>query len=119
MYNLRYALSLKQVNTMSNNYLTSINNFTSAAPNRQLGYLTIPWEITWDNFSQQAQKLVMALDATILTKEQGADLYHWSINFEGTRLNLYYEDNSESCWLETERQADQEVLDFIATLLEK
>lgn len=121
MYNLYlpYALPLKRVNTMNNNYLTSNYNFTSAAPKRQLGYLAIPWQIRWDNFPQQAQRLVSRLDGQVISKEVGADLYHWSINFEGTRLNLYYEDNSESCWLEVECQADYEVLEFIATLLEQ
>lgn len=74
---------------------------------------------TWDNFPTKAAQLVADLDATVISTDIGADLYHWSINFEGTRLSLYYEDNSESCWFELERAQDQDVLDFIATLVEK
>lgn len=102
---------------MSNQYLTDKFNSTSANPNRQPGYLHLDLKANWDNFPTRANTLIQLLDATVISQDIGADLYHWTIDFEGTRLSLYYEDNSDSCWLELERAQEQDVLDFIANLL--
>jgi Protein of unknown function (DUF3630) len=103
---------------MSNKKLTSKSDSTSANHNRQPGYLHLNLRANWDNFPTLANTLIACLDATVISRDIGADLYHWTIDFEGTRLSLYYEDNSESCWLELERAQEQDVLDFIATLIE-
>ncbi|NRA83083.1 MAG: DUF3630 family protein [Gammaproteobacteria bacterium] len=102
---------------MTNNYLPSKLNFTIANVNWQQGYLPLNLSTSWDNFPIDAKELAKHLGATIVSQEVGADLYHWTLDFEGTRLNLIYEDNSESCWLELHHSHEQEVLDFIATLI--
>jgi len=102
---------------MSNEQLPLKINSTVATDNRQLGYLALTLKTCWDDFPNQATAIVERLGATVITREVGADLCHWRIDFEGTKLGLFYEDTSESCWLELEHRNEQDVLDFITTLL--
>jgi len=102
---------------MSNKQLPFKINSTVATGDRQLGYLTLATETCWDDFPNHAMALVQQIGATVITREIGADLCHWRIDFEGTKLGLFYEDTSESCWLELEHRDEQDVLDFITTLL--
>jgi hypothetical protein len=102
---------------MSNKQLTHKLNSTTAAHNRQQGYLPLRVKTCWDNFPADAQSLVKRLGAQVISRDIGADLYHWRIDFEATKLGLFYEDTSESCWLELEHHEEQDVLDFIASLL--
>lgn len=121
MYNLSIPLGsilfLRPNKIMSDKDLPDKINSTAATEFRQQGYLALMIKTSWDNFAIQAQIIVEQLGATVLSREVGADLCHWRIDFEGTKLGLFYEDTSESCWLELEQRQEQEVLDFIATLL--
>ncbi|MDP2561019.1 DUF3630 family protein [Psychrobium sp. 1_MG-2023] len=94
-------------------------NSTAAQPIKQQGSLYINLSIDWDQFDQVASQLIEKLDMTVKTKEIGADLHRWTVDFEGTRLYLTYEETSNSLWFELDRAEDQEILDFIATLLQK
>jgi len=94
-------------------------NSTIAKSFNQLGSIHINTAIDWDRFESVANAFVELIDAQVKNKESGADLHRWQLDFEGVRLYLTYEDISESFWLELEQPQDQEVLDFIATLIEK
>jgi len=94
-------------------------NSTIAQSFNQLGCLYISTEIDWDRFDSVASALVKLIDAKVKNKESGADQHRWQLDFEGVRIYLTYEDISESFWLELEHIQDQDVLDFIATLIEK
>ena len=101
---------------------TEINftiNSTIAKSFNQQGCLYIETTIDWDRFEKVATALVQRIDATVKNKECGADIHRWQLDFEGAALTLSYEDISESFWLELEPAQDQEVLDFIAILIEK
>lgn len=79
--------------------------------------LAISAEIDFDRFTDFAEPLVAALDCHVRERQWGADRHQWLLEFEGSQLWLNYEFYGNICWLSTEREADFEVLEYLATLL--
>ena len=79
--------------------------------------LAISAEIDFDRFADFAEPLVAALDCHVRERQWGADRHQWLLEFEGSQLWLNYEFYGNICWLSTEREADFEVLEYLATLL--
>lgn len=79
--------------------------------------LAINAEIDFDHFTDFAEPLVAALDCHVRERQWGADRHQWLLEFEGSQLWLNYEFYGNICWLSTEREADFEVLEYLATLL--
>jgi hypothetical protein len=79
--------------------------------------LAISADIDFDRFEDFAEPLVAALDCQVRERQWGADRHQWLLEFEGCQLWLNYEFYGNICWLSTEREADFEVLEYLATLL--
>ena len=54
--------------------------------------LELTEEGTWESFPAFAEKLTKQIGAKIVEKIDGPDVRIWKISFEGTRLNLVYDD---------------------------
>lgn len=74
----------------------------------------------FDSFPSMGEQLVTLLSATVIEKQQDADIHSWLIDFEGCQFFLKAEHYSESVWLEalTPKQAREES-DFLAGLFER
>jgi hypothetical protein len=74
----------------------------------------------FDSFSVLANQLLQLLNASLVEKQQDADLHSWLIDFEGCQLMLRGEHYSESVWLESlSANESDEVLAYLARLLQK
>ena len=80
--------------------------------------LAVSADIDFDCFADFAEPLAAALDCTVRERQWGADRHQWLLEFEGSQLWLNYEFYGNICWLSTEREADFEVLEYLATLLQ-
>ncbi|MFH0255698.1 DUF3630 family protein [Vibrio rumoiensis] len=71
----------------------------------------------YDSFPVFGSELVKLLSASIIEKQNDADLHSWLIDFEGCQLFLRAEHYSETIWLEAmaPNQADEE-LQYLAKL---
>ncbi|GAD81407.1 DUF3630 family protein [Vibrio ezurae] len=73
-----------------------------------------------DDFAVIGQKFVDLIDASVIEKQQDADLHSWLIDFEGCQLMLRAEHYSESMWLESLSATEsQPELQFLANLVAK
>ena len=81
--------------------------------------LSVSGDIDFDHFETFAEPLVQALDCRVRERQWGADRHQWLLEFEGTPLWLNYEFYGNICWLSVEREADVEVLEYLATLLSR
>ncbi|WP_261816280.1 DUF3630 family protein [Vibrio gallicus] len=73
-----------------------------------------------DSFPGLATHLVNMLSATVVEKQQDADLHTWLLDFEGCRLMLKGEHYSESVWLESlGNNQGKEEIEFIVHLLRR
>lgn len=79
--------------------------------------LSVSGDIDFDHFEAFAEPLAHALDCRVRERQWGADRHQWLLEFEGTSLWLNYEFYGNICWLSVEREADFEVLEYLATLL--
>lgn len=79
--------------------------------------LSITADLDFERFADFAEPLVAALDCTVRERQWGADRHQWLLEFEGTQLWLNYEFYGNICWLSAEREADFDVLEYLATLL--
>lgn len=79
--------------------------------------LSVSGDIDFDHFEAFAEPLASALDCCVRERQWGADRHQWLLEFEGTPLWLNYEFYGNICWLSVEREADVEVLEYLATLL--
>lgn len=79
--------------------------------------LSVSGDIDFDHFEVFAEPLARALDCRVRERQWGADRHQWLLEFEGTPLWLNYEFYGNICWLSVEREADVEVLEYLATLL--
>lgn len=80
--------------------------------------LSVSGDIDFDHFEAFAEPLAQALDC-VRERQWGADRHQWLLEFEGTPLWLNYEFYGNICWLSVEREADVEVLEYLATLLSR
>lgn len=80
--------------------------------------LAVSADIDFDRFADFAEPLAAALDCTVRERQWGADRHQWLLEFEGRQLWLSYEFYGNICWLSIEREADFEVLEYLATLLQ-
>lgn len=80
--------------------------------------LAVSADIDFDCFADFAEPLAAALDCTVRERQWGADRHQWLLEFEGSQLWLNYEFYGNICWISTEREADFEVLEYLATLLQ-
>ena len=80
--------------------------------------LAVSADIDFDCFADFAEPLAAALDCTVRERQWGADRHQCLLEFEGSQLWLNYEFYGNICWLSTEREADFEVLEYLATLLQ-
>ena len=80
--------------------------------------LAVSADIDFDCFADFAEPLAAALDCTVRERQWGADRHQWLLEFEGSQLWLNYEFYGNICWLSTEREADFEVLEYLAILLQ-
>ncbi|OBT12911.1 aminopeptidase [Vibrio sp. UCD-FRSSP16_10] len=73
-----------------------------------------------DSFPIIGQRFIDLISATIVEKQQDADLHSWLIDFEGCKFMLRAEHYSESMWLEA-LSVDHSVeeLQFLAQLVAK
>lgn len=71
----------------------------------------------YDSFPVLGSELVKLLSASIIEKQNDADLHSWLIDFEGCQLFLRAEHYSETIWLEAmaPNLADEE-LQYLAKL---
>lgn len=81
--------------------------------------LSVSGDIDFDHFETFAEPLAQALDCRVRERQWGADRHQWLLDFEGTPLWLNYEFYGNICWLSVEREADVEVLEYLATLLSR
>ena len=81
--------------------------------------LSVSGDIDFDHFETFAEPLAQALDCRVRERQWGADRHQWLLEFEGTPLWLNYEFYGNICWLSVEREADVEVLEYLATLLSR
>lgn len=81
--------------------------------------LSIQAHIDFDDFALFAESLATAIDAKILARQWGADRHQWLLEFEDTLLQLNYEFYGDICWLSVDRNDEFEVLEFLASLLER
>ena len=81
--------------------------------------LAVSADIDFDRFADFAEPLAAALDCTVRERQWGADRHQWLLEFEGSQLWLNYEFYGNICWLSVEREADVEVLEYLATLLSR
>ena len=100
----------------TNSYSFKINS-TVATAYKQLNIETINPNIDWDSFLSFSQWLIDIMDGHFISHDLGADLHRVSFEFEGTRLILTFEENSNSVWIELDNNADIDVLTFICQLL--
>ena len=82
-------------------------------------WLSLVADVHWDNFPQFAEHLAILLESQILSREWAADLHVWYLDFEGSKLSLNYETNSDSLWLALDRDEDIDTLDFLEALLRR
>ena len=80
--------------------------------------LSIQASIDFEAFGLFAEPLVLAIDARVIERQWGADRYQWSLEFEGTHIQLNYEFYGDVCWLSVKQNNEFEVLEFLANLLE-
>ncbi|MGI2183491.1 DUF3630 family protein [Shewanella oncorhynchi] len=80
--------------------------------------LAVSADIDFDRFADFAEPLAAALDCTVRERQWGADRHQWLLEFEGSQLWLNYEFYGNICWLSTEREADFEVVEYLAILLQ-
>ncbi|MDR9827760.1 DUF3630 family protein [Vibrio sp. FNV 38] len=72
----------------------------------------------FDKFSLLGELIVQKLSASIIERQQDADLHSWLIDFEGCLFFLKAEHYSESLWLEAlQPEKAKEECDFLAQLL--
>ena len=100
----------------TNSYSFKINS-TVATAHKQLNIETINPNIDWDSFLSFSQWLIDIMDGHFISHDLGADLHRVCFEFEGTRLILTFEENSNSVWIELDNNADIDVLTFICQLL--
>ena len=81
--------------------------------------LSVSGDIDFDHFETFAEPLAPALDCRVRERQWGADRHQWLLEFEGIPLWLNYEFYGNICWLSVEREADVEVLEYLATLLSR
>ncbi|MDI5832730.1 DUF3630 family protein [Shewanella xiamenensis] len=81
--------------------------------------LSVSGDIDFDHFETFAEPLAQALDCRVRERQWGADRHQWLLEFEGIPLWLNYEFYGNICWLSVEREADVEVLEYLATLLSR
>lgn len=93
--------------------------FNLQCKQRHQGWLDLSADIDWDSFPACAEHLADLLEAEIIDRQWGADLYAWKLDFEDTRLTLSFESNSLSLWLAIDREEEVEVLDFLESLLRR
>ena len=98
-------------------YLKAISLDTISLDRSALS-LAVSADIDFDRFADFAEPLAAALDCTVRERQWGADRHQWLLEFEGSQLWLNYEFYGNICWLSTEREADFEVLEYLATLLQ-
>jgi hypothetical protein len=74
----------------------------------------------FDSFGPMGDQMVQLLSATVVEKQQDADIHSWLIDFEGCQLFLKAEHYSESVWLEAliPAQSKQEC-DYLAALFQR
>ncbi|ANO34016.1 aminopeptidase [Vibrio breoganii] len=73
-----------------------------------------------DDFPSVGQQFIDLISATVLEKQQDADLHSWLIDFEGCQLMLRAEHYSESMWLEAlSAGQSEEELQYLAGLVAK
>lgn len=84
----------------------------------RLSLVTPPFD--HDDFPLVGQQFIDLISATVIEKQQDADLHSWLIDFEGCQLMLRAEHYSESMWLETLSVGQsEEELQFLAGLISK
>lgn len=93
-------------------------NSTVAQAQVQLNIETIKPNVDWDNFLSFSQWLIQTIDGQFNSHDLGADLHKVFFEFEGTRLFITFEENSNSIWIELDNNDDTEVLTFIGQLLQ-
>ncbi|MGL6124609.1 MAG: DUF3630 family protein [Shewanella sp.] len=103
--------------TLSNTHIKTISLETISLERSVLS-LAIGAKIDFDRFADFAEPLAAALDCTVRERQWGADRHQWSLEFEGSQLWLHYEFYGNICWLSIEQEADFEVLEYLATLLQ-
>lgn len=81
--------------------------------------LSIVADIDFEAFELFAEPLSKAIDARVIERQWGADRHQWLLDFEGTQIQLNYEFYGDICWLSVERDDEFEVLEFLASLLER
>ncbi|MBW8184548.1 DUF3630 family protein [Shewanella nanhaiensis] len=81
--------------------------------------LSIVANIDFEAFELFAEPLSRAIDARVIERQWGADRHQWLLDFEGTQIQLNYEFYGDICWLSVERDDEFEVLEFLASLLER
>ena len=81
--------------------------------------LSIQADIDFEAFELFAEPLTAAIDAAVIERQWGADRHQWLLDFEGTHIQLNYEFYADVCWLSVERDDEFEVLEFLASLLER
>ncbi|ACA84697.1 DUF3630 family protein [Shewanella woodyi] len=81
--------------------------------------LSIVADIDFEAFELFAEPLSRAIDARVIERQWGADRHQWLLDFEGTQIQLNYEFYGDICWLSVERDDEFEVLEFLASLLER
>ncbi|MGL6262246.1 DUF3630 family protein [Vibrio sp. WXL210] len=74
----------------------------------------------FDSFPSLGERLVRLLSASVVERQQDADIHSWLIDFEGCRLMLKAEHYTESLWLEALTPSEsREECDFLASLFER
>ncbi|MFT5236149.1 MAG: hypothetical protein ACI90A_001515 [Shewanella sp.] len=81
--------------------------------------LSILADIDFEAFELFAEPLSNAIDAKVMERQWGADRHQWLLEFEGTLIELNYEFYGDICWLSVKRDNEFEVLEFLASLLER
>lgn len=81
--------------------------------------LSIVANIDFEAFELFAEPLSRAIDSRVIERQWGADRHQWLLDFEGTQIQLNYEFYGDICWLSVKRDDEFEVLEFLASLLEK
>jgi hypothetical protein len=91
---------------------------TSVQLNQQALSLHIEADIDFDAFDAFAEPLALALDCQVRERQWGADRHQWLLDFEGSPLWLNYEFYGDICWLSTQNDAEFDVLQYLAGLLQ-
>jgi hypothetical protein len=91
---------------------------TSVQLNQQALSLLIEADIDFDAFEAFAEPLAQALDCQVRERQWGADRHQWLLDFEGSQLWLHYEFYGDICWLSTQNEAEFDVLQYLAGLLQ-